>query len=123
MEIKGEVKRLRFYISNTDKLKHAPLYEMIVFAAKRDGLAGATVFKGVMAFGSSSIVHSIKFWEIEEKIPVVIEIVDESKKIEVFKNKMLQWFQKLHYGCLITIDATQIVLYKHGAKKKGLLQF
>jgi len=123
MEIKGEVKRLRFYISNTDKLKHAPLYEMIVFAAKRDGLAGATVFKGVMAFGSSSIVHSIKFWEIEEKIPVVIEIVDESKKIEVFKNKMLQWFEKLHYGCLITIDTTQIVLYKHGTKRKGLLQF
>ena len=44
MEIKGEAKVLRIFISNTDKFKHNSLYEMIVFAAKRYGLAGATVF-------------------------------------------------------------------------------
>jgi hypothetical protein len=61
MEIKGEAKLLRIFISNTDKFKHAPLYEMVVFAAKRYGLAGATVLKGAMGFGSSSVVHSKKF--------------------------------------------------------------
>ena len=40
---------------------------MIVFAAKRYGLAGATVLKGVMGYGSSSVIHSVKFWEITEK--------------------------------------------------------
>jgi PII-like signaling protein len=54
MEIKGEAKLLRIFISNTDKFKHMPLYEMVVFAAKRYGLAGATVLKGNLGFGSNT---------------------------------------------------------------------
>jgi uncharacterized protein len=117
MEIKGEAKLLRIFISNTDKFKHVPLYEMIVFAAKRYGLAGATVLKGTMGFGSSSIVRSTKFWEITEKLPVVIEIVDESAKIEKFTEKIIPWFEKLRYGCMITVEKANIVLYKQGVKK------
>jgi len=122
MEINGEAKLLRIFISNTDKFKHMPLYEMVVFAAKRYGLAGATVLKGTMGFGSSSIVHSIKFWEITEKLPMVIEIVDESEKMEKFTEKILPWFKKLPYGCMITVEKANIVLYKQGAKK-GFFSF
>jgi uncharacterized protein len=103
MEIKGEAKLLRIFISNTDKFKHSPLYEMVVYAAKRYGLAGATVLKGSMGFGSSSVVRSVKFWEITEKLPVVIEIVDEADKIEKFTEKIVPWFKKLRYGCMITV--------------------
>ncbi len=116
MEIKGEAKVLRIFISNTDKFKHNSLYEMIVFAAKRYGLAGATVLKGVMGYGSSSVIHSVKFWEITEKLPVVIEIVDEAEKIEKFTEKILPWFEKLRYGCMITIEKTNVILYKQGTK-------
>ena len=122
MEIKGEAKLLRIFISNTDKFKHNLLYEMIVFAAKRYGLAGATVLKGVMGYGSSSVVRSIKFWEITEKLPIVIEIVDESEKIDKFTEKILPWFDKLRYGCMITVEKANIVLYKQGTKK-GFFNF
>lgn len=67
MDTVKEASLLRIFISSTDKLKHAPLYEVIVFAAKRNGLAGATVLKGVMGFGASSVIYSLKFWEIQEK--------------------------------------------------------
>jgi uncharacterized protein len=117
MEIKGEAKLLRIYISNTDKFKYTPLYEMIVYAAKRYGLAGATVLKGTMGFGSSSVVCSVKFWELTEKLPLVIEIVDESDKIEKFTQKILPWFDKLRYGCMITVETAHIILYKKGEKK------
>jgi PII-like signaling protein len=122
MEIKGEAKLLRIFISNTDKFKHAPLYEMVVFAAKRYGLAGATVLKGTMGYGSSSIVRSVKFWEFTEKLPVVIEIVDESEKIDMFAEKIVPWFEKLRYGCMITVEKANIVLYKQGSKK-GFFEF
>ena len=101
MEIKGEAKLLRIFTSNTDKFKHSLLYETIVFAAKRYGLAGATVTKGVMGYGSSSIIRSVKFWEITEKLPVVVEIIDESQKIDAFIEKILPWFDKLRYGCFL----------------------
>lgn len=122
MEIKGEAKLLRIFVSNTDKFKHNLLYEMVVFAAKRYGLAGATVLKGVMGYGSSSVVRSVKFWEITEKLPVVIEIVDESEKIDRFVEKILPWFDKMRYGCMITVEKANIVLYKQGSKK-GFFNF
>jgi uncharacterized protein len=122
MEIKGEAKLLRIFISNTDKFKHNLLYEMIIFAARRYGLAGATVLKGVMGYGSSSVIRSEKFWELTEKLPVVIEIVDESEKIEKFTEKILPWFEKLRYGCMITVEKANIVLYKKGIKK-GFFNF
>jgi len=49
MVIKGEAKLLRIFISSTDKLNHEPLYQAIVFKAKEQGIAGATVLKGIMA--------------------------------------------------------------------------
>ena len=72
MESQGEAKLLRIFISSTDKFKHTPLYEVIVYAAKRYKLAGATVLKGVMGFGSSSAISTMKFWEISEKLPTIL---------------------------------------------------
>jgi len=120
VEKQGEAKLLRIFISNTDKLKHSPLYEVIVFAAKRYGLAGATVIKGTMGFGSSNVIRSVKFWEITEKLPIIIEIVDDASKIDDFTEKILPWFDKLRYGCLITVEDVKVVLYKQG-RKKGFL--
>lgn len=117
MEIKGEAKLLRIFISNTDKFKRVPLYEAIVYAAKRYGVAGATVVRGIMGYGSSSIIHSLKLWEVTEKIPLVIEIIDESEKVEKFIERILPWFDKLRYGCMITVEKANIVLYKQGIKK------
>jgi PII-like signaling protein len=114
METNSEVRLLRIYLSNTDKFKHTSLSDAIVFAARRYGLAGATVLKGIMGYGSSRIVQSNKFWEITEKIPLVIEIVDDADKIEKFTQIILPWFDKLKYGCLITSEKVDIILYKKG---------
>jgi len=114
MEIQGEARLLRIFISSTDKFKYLPLYEVVVYAAKRYGLAGATVIKGFMGFGSSSVIHSQKLWEVTEKLPVVIEIVDQADKIDGFVETILPYFDKLPKGGLITIEKATIVLHKIG---------
>lgn len=118
MENNPDALRLRIYISNTDKFRHSLLSETLVFAARRYGLAGATVFRGSMGFGSSSVVHSSKLWEITEKVPVVVEIVDEKSKINEFLDAIRPWFNKIPTGCLITAEKVQVVLFKKGVKKK-----
>lgn len=123
MDTTTDSRRLRIYVSSTDRFKHGLLYETLVFAAKRYGLAGATVVKGVMGFGSSSVIRSTRFWEITEKLPVVVEIVDESSKIELFTQKILPWFDKISTGCLITSEKADIVLYKQGKTERGFLRF
>jgi uncharacterized protein len=117
MEISEEAKLLRIFISNTDKFKHQPLYQVIVFAAKRYGIAGATVLKGTMGYGSSSKISSAGFWEITEKLPLVIEIIDEGQKIDAFVERIKPWFDQLRYGCIITLEKANIVLHKKGEKK------
>jgi PII-like signaling protein len=123
MDINAESRILRIFVSSTDKFKHQLLYEMLVFAAKRYGLSGATVLKGVMGFGSSSIIRSTRFWEITEKMPVVVEIVDDAEKIERFTQKILPWFDKINTGCLITSEKADIVLFKQGKKNKSFFRF
>lgn len=122
MDTSKEARMLRIYVSSTDRFKHGLLYETLVFAAKRYGLSGATVLKGVMGFGSSSVIRSSRFWEITEKLPVVIEIVDEAEKIDLFTRKILPWFDKISTGCLITCEKADIVLFKQG-KRKGFRLF
>jgi len=117
METTGDAVLLRFYLGNTDKLRHNLLSEVIVFAAKRYGLSGATVLKGIMGFGSSSIVHSVKFWEITEKLPVVVEIIDEEEKINGFIESVKPWFDKITNGFLITTEKVNIVAHKRGKRK------
>ncbi len=119
METYTKAKLLRIYISSTDKFRRVPLYEVILFAAKRYNLAGATVLRGIMGYGLSSKISSLKFWEITEKIPIVVEIIDEHQKIDAFFNIIQPYFAKIKYGCLVTSEEVNIMLYKQGQQKKS----
>jgi hypothetical protein len=75
---------LRIYVNKTDQSGSQPVYEVIVERARRRGLAGATVLRGIMGFGEGREVHRAKSLALVEKLPVVIEIADEAQKIEDF---------------------------------------
>jgi uncharacterized protein len=117
MKATKEASLLRIFLSSTDKYEHKPLYEIIVFAAKEHNMAGATVLRGVMGYGASSGITNSKFWELTEKIPMVIEIIDSTEKIEKFYEVIKSYFEKVRYGCVITIEKTNIVYQKTGKKK------
>lgn len=72
------------FTSKADEFIHILQYEMIVFTAKRYGLAGASVHIKTVGFGFSKVVQSVKLWGIPEKLPIVIEIVEQSVEVEKF---------------------------------------
>jgi len=117
MKPEDKAKRLRIYISSTDKFKHTPLYEVIVFAARRFGIKGATVLKGIMGFGASSEIYSNKLWEISEKLPLIVEIIDEPDRIDAFFESIKPYFEKIGKGHIITADETTVLMHKTGNKK------
>ncbi|MCB9284342.1 MAG: DUF190 domain-containing protein [Lewinellaceae bacterium] len=116
MEKQSDATLLRIFVSSTDKYEGRVLYEFIVFKAKETGLAGATVFKGTLGYGASSVIHSYKFWEAGEKLPVVIELVDEAQKIRSFLEMIQPVLESLRYGCLVTMEKVEVMLYKSGEK-------
>jgi len=113
-----KAKRLRIYISSTDRIEHTPLYEAIVYAARKQGITGATVFKGIMGYGASSEIYSNKLWELSEKLPLVVEIIDESQKIDLFIDTIQTFFEKAGKGHIITADETTVIMHRSGIKKK-----
>ena len=108
---------LKVYASSTDRLGSRLLYEELVHRAREAGLSGATVFRGGMGYGLSSQIHSSRFWELTEKLPVVIEIVDTEEKIEKFYSVLSPELESLPKGCLVTITPVEIRIHKHGARK------
>jgi uncharacterized protein len=117
MEPNADSKLLRIFIGEIDKLGHQPLYEAILFAAKKQGLAGCTVYRGIMSYGASTIVHTAKFIEISQDLPIIIEIVDLEEKINAFVNTVDDMIQKAACGGLITIEKANVLYYKHRPKK------
>ena len=117
MENNSEACILRIYIGSTDQFNQQPLYEYLVFQAKRKGIAGATVTKGIMGFGASSVIHSYKFWEVSEKVPLVVEMIDEESKIREFYEGIRPQLEAIKYGSLVTLAKADILLYRSGTKR------
>lgn len=79
-----EGKSLRIFIGEKDRYKRSPLYEWIVQQAQEYGLAGATVLRGVEGFGASGHIHTAKILSLSIDLPLIIEIIYTSEKIEAF---------------------------------------
>lgn len=111
MKITGNAKLLRIFIGETDKIGSVTVYEKIVLAARENGLAGATVYRGIMGFGGNSRIHTSKFLALSEDLPLVIEIVDQEEKIGAFIPKVENIFEEANCGGLITLEKAEIIKY------------
>ena len=75
---------LRIFIGESDRHEGMPLHEWIVRKAREQGLAGATVLRGLEGFGAHSRLHTAKVLRLSSDLPIVVEIVDTIRKIEAF---------------------------------------
>ncbi len=99
---------LRIFVGESKKHQGMPLYEWIIRAAKEHGLAGATVLRGILGYGSSKQIHSAKILALSTDLPVIIEIIDELDKIESF----LPVIDSAIEVGLATVEKAQIRFYR-----------
>jgi uncharacterized protein len=98
---------LRVFCGEDDKFEHLPLHEAIVLRAREMRIAGATVMRGPMGFGHSSLIHTTKILRLSQDLPLIIEIVDRQDKIEAF----LLELDKLMPGGLVTLENVKVLRY------------
>lgn len=98
---------LRVFLGEDDKHGHLPLYEAIVLKAREMHLAGATVIRGPLGFGYSSLIHTAKVLRLSQDLPLVIEIIDRPDKIDAF----LPVLGGMMAGGLVTLEAVKILRY------------
>ena len=110
MQIPKEASLLRIYLGESERSGGHPAYEAIVLAARESHLAGATVLRGPMGFGHSSRLHSAKILDLSEDLPLIIEIVDDSEKIEAFLPRL----GGMVGSGLVTVEKVRVIQYGPG---------
>ena len=116
--MKGKVQILKIYLGESDRYQGKPLYEALVFEARKAGMAGATAYKGMLSFGASHSIHTMKVFALSSDLPVIVELVDSPEKIKAFAEKANQMLEKSGKGGLITTHDLEVINYKSGEKYK-----
>ena len=80
MLAKGKVKKLTAWVSESATRHGQPVSVLLVELAKKHGLAGATVTRGVMGYGSSGKIHAPHL--VSGNLPLKVEIIDTPEAIE-----------------------------------------
>lgn len=115
MVLPEEVYRLRIFINESDKHKGKPLYDWVVLKAREQGLAGATVLRGMIGFGRHSLIHTTKILRLSEDLPIIVEIVDTKEKLEAF----LYIIDNVIHEGLATMEKVQMRFYKSRRENNG----
>jgi PII-like signaling protein len=104
----GERTLMRIHIGESDRWHGKPLYEAIVELLRREKLSGATVLRGVGGFGSSSVYHTDKVLRLSQDLPIVIEVVETTERIE----QILPQLDQMVGGGLVTLEKVRVILYR-----------
>jgi len=104
---------LRIFIGEADKYEGKPLYEWLVLQARQQGLAGATVLRGIMGYGANSReIQTFKITRLSEDLPIVVEIVDSREKLD----KYLTSIEGSIQAGMVTLEKATIRVYRSNGK-------
>jgi hypothetical protein len=111
--VKGETEGLlvRIFVGESDTWHGRPLYEAIVRRVREEGIAGATVLRGIEGFGASSRLHTSRILRLSADLPIVVEIVDTAERIEA----VLPLLDEMIADGLITLEKVRVIAYRAGA--------
>ncbi|UCI25015.1 DUF190 domain-containing protein [Mesorhizobium sp. B2-8-5] len=106
MELPAQCALLRIFFGEDDRAADGkPLHEAIVIKARETGMAGATVLRGPLGFGRSSVLHTAKILRLSQDLPIVVEIVDAPQKIDALIPEI---------KALITREKVEVIRYGDG---------
>jgi len=112
MTLTDEGYLLRVFIGESDKKDGIPLYEWIVRRAKKDGIAGATVLRGIEGYGGHSQIHTARILQLSTDLPVIVELIDTLEKIDAFMPVLEETLE----GGLVTQEKARIRLFRSKSK-------
>jgi PII-like signaling protein len=108
VKLEGEGKLLRIFIGESDKHGRKPLYQAIVEMLREEGLAGATVLRGIEGFGATSRLHTARILRLSEDLPIVIEVADTAERIEAIMPRI----DEMVTEGMVTLEKVEVVSYR-----------
>jgi PII-like signaling protein len=118
MELKGKAKMLRIFTGDADRVHGKILYEAIIEEARKEGMAGATAYRGIESFGASQSNQTQKIFALSGDLPIIIDIIYTEENIEKFLPMLNELMDKSGKGGLIITEEVNVLRYKSGEKYK-----
>jgi uncharacterized protein len=107
VKIEGPGKRVCIHVGEGDQWHGQALFNAIVERARQEGLAGATVTRGIEGFGVHSRIHTASILRLSEALPIKIEIIDTAERVAGF----LPVLDEMVTEGLVTVEDCEIVKY------------
>ncbi len=114
MRLEGDGKLLRIFIGESDRWGGKPLYEAIVQVIREEGLAGATVVRGIEGFGADSHLHTSRILRLSQDLPIVIETVDTADNID----RVLPRLGEMIEEGMLTTESVHVVAYRSSSSSQ-----
>jgi PII-like signaling protein len=96
---------VRIFFGEDNKYEGKPLYKHLVEFCKSKGIAGATVFRGILGYGKSSVLHKASLFKLSSDLPIVVEIIDCQEKID----QVLPEIAQMVKDGLITMEKVKVI--------------
>ncbi|HUJ66704.1 MAG TPA: DUF190 domain-containing protein [Acidimicrobiales bacterium] len=97
--------RLVIFLTEDDRVGHREACDVLLERAREDGMAGATIWRGVEGFGRSGHLRTARLLDGSQGLPVIVELIDSAERIEAF----LPVVSSVAPGALVTKEAVHVV--------------
>jgi uncharacterized protein len=104
----GDRTLMRIHIGESDRFQGKPLYQAVVDLLRAEGVYGATVLRGIGGYGSTSIYHTDKILRLSQDLPIIIEVVEYSERIEA----LIPRLDAMLDGGLITLEKVHVIVHR-----------
>lgn len=107
-KLSGEQVLVRIFFGETETWRGRPLELALLERLRKEGFAGATVFRGTAGFGANSVLHTAHILRLSEDLPILVEIVDTEEHVETTLFPILD--EMIGEG-LVTMEKVRVVRY------------
>lgn len=104
----GEQTLVRIFIGESDRWHHQALHTALLERLRREGFAGATVFRAIAGFGANSVIHTTSLVDLSSDLPIVIEVVDDDAHIATLLGIL---DEMVAGGALVTLERARVLRY------------
>lgn len=107
MPVTDVATRIVVFLSEDDRYGRLGLHDAIMSRAREDGMAGATVWRGLEGFGAGGHVRTSRFPDAATGLPLVVEVIDAPERIEAF----LEVVRELAPKSLVTREQVEVTRF------------
>jgi PII-like signaling protein len=110
------LEQLTIYVGESDTWHGESLYLALVIEARKRGIAGATVTRGVAGYGSRKQhqIATARMFELSSDLPMLVTIIDTAESIAAF----LPTIEAMVTGGIVIQETVAVVHHAQAGERK-----